>query len=339
VWDCNLEAVGHEELSKCEKLPDSGIVIGKIGRDFRDGIISTKKNIDLEKETEKLLKAWYDEVKENNIPSNLVYNSAYHNFSAIVRDDSKGIGCTYTTACADGTKFVCVYDSKYVRFLHFTSHLMAVWDCNLEAVGHEELSKCEKLPDSGIVIGKIGREFRDGMRLLATGWARNKQTVYAPIAARMLAVTYNCTDLGKEAKNKSSNCRSDIGDPTPGRAMNKLEIKNYTIPLQDALELAITTWWNQIETEGLPADLKYTTEMETAGKITNFVNMANENVDSVGCAVTQCKPTGVTRVVCEYNTVPITDEAVYTKANKKHCSDCKSINKVCGKDYSEGLCV
>ncbi|KIH43836.1 hypothetical protein ANCDUO_26152, partial [Ancylostoma duodenale] len=111
VWDCNLEAVGHEELSKCEKLPDSGIVIGKIGREFRDGIISTKKNIDLEKETKKLLNAWYDEVKKNNISSDLPYKPAYHNFSAIVRDDSKGIGCTYTTACADGTKFVCVYDS------------------------------------------------------------------------------------------------------------------------------------------------------------------------------------------------------------------------------------
>ncbi|KIH52940.1 SCP-like protein [Ancylostoma duodenale] len=200
----------------------------------------------------------------------------------------------------------------------------------------------EKCPDDGMT--KKMKTTAQNMhnyyrRLLATGWARNKQTVYAPIAAKMLAVTYNCTDLGKEAKNKSSDCRSDIGDPTPGRAMNKLEIKNYTMPLQDALELAITTWWNQVETEGLPADLKYTADMESAGKITNFVNMANENVDSVGCAVTQCKPTGVTRVVCEYNMAPVTDEVVYTKAKKRHCSDCKSINKACGKDYSEGLCV
>ncbi|RCN26658.1 hypothetical protein ANCCAN_27615 [Ancylostoma caninum] len=126
VWDCNLEKIGHDELSKCAPLPDSGIVIDKVGRDFRDGILSTKKNFDLKTETSKLLNAWYDEVKQNDIPNTLSYKPAYHNFSAIVRDNAKGIGCTYTTTCPGGTKFVCVYDARYVSFFHSTSYLMAI---------------------------------------------------------------------------------------------------------------------------------------------------------------------------------------------------------------------
>ncbi|EYB86876.1 hypothetical protein Y032_0272g948 [Ancylostoma ceylanicum] len=174
-------------------------------------------------------------------------------------------------------------------------------------------------------------------RLLATGWAKNKQTVYAPIAAKMKFVTYDEQGLGKEANNKSSNCRADIEGPSNGKAMNVEEIGDYNMPLQDALELAITNWWRQIETEGIPADLMYTAEMESAGKITKF--MANENIDSVGCAVTRCLPIGKIRVVCEYNTTPSTDEVVYTKATKKPCSSCAQIQKTCGTHYSEGLCV
>ncbi|RCN35090.1 hypothetical protein ANCCAN_19052 [Ancylostoma caninum] len=251
VWDCNLEKIGYDELSKCKPLPDSGIVIDKVGRDFRDGILSTKKNFDLKTETSKLLNAWYDEVKQNDIPDNLSYKPAYHNFSAIVRDNAKGIGCTYTTACPGGTKFVCVYDARknnptgklYIKGP--TCEKCGSDTCTrflCEPKGYTPVIVPVKCPDDGMTENmqttaqNMHNYYR---RLIATGWARNKQTVYAPIAAKMLAVTYDCTGLGKEAKDKSSDCRSDIGTPTSGRAMNKLEIKNYTMPLQDALELNV----------------------------------------------------------------------------------------------------
>ncbi|EYB86886.1 hypothetical protein Y032_0272g954 [Ancylostoma ceylanicum] len=163
-------------------------------------------------------------------------------------------------------------------------------------------------------------------RLLATGWAKNKlsSTGYAPIASKMLAVKYACDAIGEEAYTKSQNCDAAIGDPTAGRGMNKLEIKNHTMSHQEALEEAMKTWWGQLETEGLPDDLMYTDEIANAGKITEFATVrhslnnfriiyrgrmeyytlfeiANELVESVGCAVTTCKKTGLTRVVCEYD--------------------------------------
>ncbi|EYB86852.1 hypothetical protein Y032_0272g933 [Ancylostoma ceylanicum] len=287
-WDCNIEVIAHEALTNCTALPESGIDVNGVGLDFRLGTISTRKEFDVLAESKKLLTKWYNEVKQNDIPPGLSYKPAYHNFCAIVRDDARGMACTYTTVCGDGTKMLCVYSAP---------------------------------------------------RLLATGWAKNKQTVYAPIAAKMNFVTYDEQVLGQEANSKSSVCRAKIEEPTPGRAMNIEEIGNYNMPLQDALELAITTWWRQVETEGIPADLMYTGAMASEGKITKFVNMASENIDSVGCAVTRCKEIGKIRVVCEYNTVPGKDEVVYTKATKKPCSGCTQIKKTCGTHYSEGLCV
>ncbi|EYB86849.1 hypothetical protein Y032_0272g933 [Ancylostoma ceylanicum] len=243
-WDCNIEVIAHEALTNCTALPESGIDVNGVGLDFRLGTISTRKEFDVLAESKKLLTKWYNEVKQNDIPPGLSYKPAYHNFCAIVRDDARGMACTYTTVCGDGTKMLCVYSAP-----------------------------------------------------------------------------------------------AKIEEPTPGRAMNIEEIGNYNMPLQDALELAITTWWRQVETEGIPADLMYTGAMASEGKITKFVNMASENIDSVGCAVTRCKEIGKIRVVCEYNTVPGKDEVVYTKATKKPCSGCTQIKKTCGTHYSEGLCV
>ncbi|EPB76218.1 SCP-like protein [Ancylostoma ceylanicum] len=288
VWDCNVEMIAHEALTNCTAIPDTGLEVNGEGLDFREGIIPKKKDFNVLTETKQLLNAWYNEVRQSIIPDTLKWGPSYHNFSAIVRDDAKGMACTYTTACGDGMKMVCVYNAP---------------------------------------------------RLLATGWAKNKQTVYAPIAAKMKFVTYDEQALGKEANNKSSDCRADIGSPSNGKAMNIEEIGDYNMPLQDALELAITKWWRQVETEGIPADLKYTDAMEGAGKITKFVNMANENIERVGCAVTRCLPIGKIRVVCEYDMAPGVDEVVYTKATKKPCSGCTQIKKTCGTHYSEGLCV
>ncbi|EYB86895.1 hypothetical protein Y032_0272g960 [Ancylostoma ceylanicum] len=132
---------------------------------------------------------------------------------------------------------------------------------------HGSRNNCSKPLAKDIVVTLQCR------RLLATGWARNKQTVYAPIAAKMKFVTYDEQGLGQEANNKSSDCRAKIGDPSPGRAMNIEEIGDYNMLLQDALEMAITKWWRQVETEGIPTDLKYTEAMANAGKITKFVNV------------------------------------------------------------------
>ncbi|EYB86863.1 hypothetical protein Y032_0272g939 [Ancylostoma ceylanicum] len=115
-WDCNTEMIAHEVLTNCTTLPDSGIKVNGVGLDFREGVISKKKDFDVVTETKQLLNAWYNEVKQNDIPVSLKWNPSYHNFCAIVRDDAKGMACTYTTACGGGTKMVCVYNAPYVMF-------------------------------------------------------------------------------------------------------------------------------------------------------------------------------------------------------------------------------
>ncbi|EYC36877.1 hypothetical protein Y032_0847g2665 [Ancylostoma ceylanicum] len=116
VWDCNVEMIAHEALTNCTAIPDTGLEVNGEGLDFREGIIPKKKDFNVLTETKQLLNAWYNEVRQSIIPDTLKWGPSYHNFSAIVRDDAKGMACTYTTACGDGMKMVCVYNAPYVMF-------------------------------------------------------------------------------------------------------------------------------------------------------------------------------------------------------------------------------
>ncbi|EPB76221.1 hypothetical protein ANCCEY_04699 [Ancylostoma ceylanicum] len=265
-------------------------------------------------------------------------------------DKAKGVGCTYTT-CGSETKMVCAYTGDIVSQSANTAKEMYTHGNTCDTCKCVEyLCQDTYTPVAAPMTcdkDKLSDELKEAVenmhnyyrRLLATGWAKNKlsSTGYAPIASKMLAVKYACDAIGEEAYTKSQNCDAAIGDPTAGRGMNKLEIKNHTMSHQEALEEAMKTWWGQLETEGLPDDLMYTDEIANAGKITEFATIANELVESVGCAVTTCKKTGLTRVVCEYDKSLAPDDAVYTKAKKKPCSDCTNIQKACGKDSKEGL--
>ncbi|EYB86897.1 hypothetical protein Y032_0272g961 [Ancylostoma ceylanicum] len=115
-WDCNIEMIAHEALTNCTTIPESGLEVNGVGLDFREGIISEKKDFDVLTETKQLLNAWYNEVKQNDIPDPVKWNAAYHNFAIFIRDDAKGMACTYTTACGGGTKMLCVYRTPYVIF-------------------------------------------------------------------------------------------------------------------------------------------------------------------------------------------------------------------------------
>ncbi|RCN35091.1 SCP-like protein [Ancylostoma caninum] len=325
-WDCNLEAVAHTELSKCGTISD--IKIGNTKYGFNDGT--------LESDTKTLLKKWWNEVKEHDFPADRKYSADFRHFAPMIYEDSTGIGCTYTL-CNRETKMVCAYSAERL--------LATGWAKNK---GNSYLPIAAKMPAVTYDCAGLGAEAYDkshdctkNIEDPTAGKGMNKLEIpdYTMPLEDALESTYDCAGLGAEAYDKSHDCTKNIEDPTAGKGMNKLEIPDYTIPLEDALKSAMKTWWGQLESAGLPEDLVYTADMENANKITDFVRMANEQVNSVGCAVTQCPNRGVTRVVCEYNTIPQTDDVVYTKAKKRPCSGCSAIQKTCGKEYMEGLCV
>ncbi|KAL6727931.1 hypothetical protein Aduo_009763 [Ancylostoma duodenale] len=348
-WDCNLEAIAHDKLTKCTSINK----LGAYG--FNDGTLSKKAKCSLEQDTKTLMKTWWDEVRKTDWPTDQKYAKKFRHFAPMVYDKSKGVGCTYTL-CSGEVKMLCAYNEDIVgknppEKMYEVAAPDTCDGCTkdtcFDGLCVEEYTPvappmtCDKdnIPDE---LKKAAENLHNYYRrLLATGWAKNKlsSTGYAPIAAKMLAVKYDCDKLGMEAYTKSKTCENPIGEPTAGRGMNKLEINDFMISHEEALEQAMKTWWGKLESEGLPEDLMYTDKLADAKRITEFVTMANENVGSIGCAVTTCKKTGKTRVVCEYDKAPQTDEVVYTKAKKRPCSECGTITKKCGTEYFEGLCV
>ncbi|KIH46511.1 hypothetical protein ANCDUO_23435 [Ancylostoma duodenale] len=112
---------------------------------------------------------------------------------------------------------------------------------------------------------------------------------------------YQCDQYGKEAFDKIKDCKKAIQAPSAGKVMNIKELGDLNLSNEEALEEAIKMWWGQLESEGLPEDLKYTDAMAADKKITDFVNMAFEGVTQIGCAVKSCPSIGKIRVACEYD--------------------------------------
>ncbi|KIH60732.1 SCP-like protein [Ancylostoma duodenale] len=282
-WDCNLEAIAHDKLTKCTSINK----LGAYG--FNDGTkkekreshrLSKKAKCSLEQDTKTLMKTWWDEVRKTDWPANQEYSKKFRHFAPMVYDKSKGVGCTYTL-CNDEVKMVCAYNEDIVG--------KNPAEKMYEKAAADTCGGCTKdTCFSGLCVEKYTPVEAptackdDGMTdelantaegLLANGWAKNKlsNTGYAPIAAKMLAVKYECKNYGKEAYEKIKDCTKNIQAPTAGKVMSSVEIGDLNLSNQEALEKAITDWWGQLETKGLPENLEYTADIESANKITEFV--------------------------------------------------------------------
>ncbi|RCN51200.1 SCP-like protein [Ancylostoma caninum] len=173
--------------------------------------------------------------------------------------------------------------------------------------------------------------------VIASGWAADPKSVYAPRASKMTALKYECATYAKDAADKVKTCTYPVPDPTKG-VQNTHKIDNWTITHQEALEQALAAWYGELEASGgIGADPTYADDMKT--KLGNYVNLANEANTVVGCAVETCKKEGYTLVACQYDS-PLNDgDPIYTPG--KTCSKCKetAANKQCETQGAKALCI
>ncbi|EYC30523.1 hypothetical protein Y032_0005g2695 [Ancylostoma ceylanicum] len=175
-------------------------------------------------------------------------------------------------------------------------------------------------------------------RVIATGWAEDKKAGYAPRAAKMNALAYECKTFGKDALDKITNCEWPVPAATGNRPQNTHKIdQDWEISGQNALETAITAWYKELEeSEGIGENPEYTQQMADAGKLSNFVNLAYEENTQVGCAFKNCPKQGYTLVACQYDKLITPDTIIYTAG--KTCSKCADNNRKC-ETGNNGLCI
>ncbi|KAL6743316.1 hypothetical protein Aduo_016366 [Ancylostoma duodenale] len=172
-------------------------------------------------------------------------------------------------------------------------------------------------------------------RLLATGFAKDGQIGYAKPATRMTALTYDCT-LEDKIMTGLSKCRNDAvatGSPQNFKAFSAFEDSR-----KDALQKVIAEWWKPIETTGIKDNL-YRNSM-AGTELENYVNMANEETNSVGCGVQHCPEIGKVLVQCAYNTSVLLHDGdeIYTPGDRQ-CRYCYTLASTPECSWLEGLCI
>ncbi|KIH51575.1 hypothetical protein ANCDUO_18338, partial [Ancylostoma duodenale] len=159
-----------------------------------------------------------------------------------------------------------------------------------------------------------------GRRLLATGWAEDKQIKYAKPALAMPKLSYDC-DVEDEIMTKLKDCPGSVVATTKAQKSNFKLYTPYTATRQKALSEVIKQWWSPLADTGI-ADNKYLdnmadTPMEAYVNVRHRIltalviilkimsekdasQMAYDHTTGVGCAVKDCDSKGNIQVQCGY---------------------------------------
>ncbi|RCN50105.1 hypothetical protein ANCCAN_03710, partial [Ancylostoma caninum] len=227
---------------------------------------------------------------------------------------------------------------------------LQAWDCNLEDQAAEAAKACTSYTGKYGVNEEMFKanpcNITTQTDIMLKKWWNEVHNVelvgrnqYSD-DVKHFGVEYECKTLGKDALEKITGCQWPVPTATGNRPQNTHKIAgDWEISGQDALETAITTWYKELEeSEGIGENPVYTTEMENAGKLSNFVNLAYEENTQVGCAFQNCPKQGYTLVACQYDKLITPDELIYTTG--KTCSKCAENTRKCETDSgNNGLCI
>ncbi|RCN44029.1 hypothetical protein ANCCAN_09974, partial [Ancylostoma caninum] len=107
---------------------------------------------------------------------------------------------------------------------------------------------------------------------------------------------------------------------------------------KNALQKAIAEWWKPLETIGIK-DNRYRSSM-AGTELENYVNMAYQEANTVGCGVQHCREIGKVLVQCAYNTsVLIHDGDEIYHAGNVPCLYCYTLARTPECSWIEGLCI
>ncbi|RCN52287.1 SCP-like protein, partial [Ancylostoma caninum] len=340
IWDCSLEDAAHELAAKCTDNVTPPANHGAVAL-----LISTKANpCNATSMTEQAVKDVWKAGADRQENNKRV--SGNDDFSQMAYYKTNGIGCSYNW-CTGKLSLVCVYN--------YDGAAKAVKNLYAKGGAGDTCKRCEpnrnqencvnglcQVPLSYAYYGSVSfsvpttSTICPKARLLATGWAKDKQIVYAKPAAAMPELTYDC-DLEEEIMNGLIDCPGKPVTTRKSLANNFKLFKPYNSPVEDALQKVIKEWWSPLENIGIP-DNKYHDSMEGT-ELGNYVNMAFYQTRRVGCGVKVCNREGRIEVQCGY----VMDEPIYDGDNIYEvgatCKKCAKLTPAMKCSTLGGLCI
>uniref|UniRef100_A0A7I4YV10 SCP extracellular domain containing protein n=1 Tax=Haemonchus contortus TaxID=6289 RepID=A0A7I4YV10_HAECO len=173
--------------------------------------------------------------------------------------------------------------------------------------------------------------------LVAKGKAKNKLGGYAPEAARMLKMTYDCA-IEENMMNYAKECKfaHDSYADRDYWGQNLYMTTGLNINKTEVAEWSVSAWFSELENHGVPEDNILTLEVFNRG-VGHYSQLVWQWSNKVGCAVMWCKD--MTLVGCEYDPAGnYLGSLIYeVGAPCKKDEDCKCEKCIC--DSKEALCV
>ncbi|KAL6744484.1 hypothetical protein Aduo_017413 [Ancylostoma duodenale] len=359
-WDCNMEMLVDENIEKCSApaAPPQNTYA------MTSAEIPIRGECNAINLVEDKLKTWWKEGAGEMTDNNVKADNPFAQMANAVTD---GFACSYRR-CQGKLFLLCFYNQKAKAAGNALYQAVAqagdppcgncpVYPTNppgqkvpcVEALCQFPLTEA-KIPStvcgSGAqaCVGEFSDEFRLAAldmhnyyrRLLATGWAKDKQITYARPGVKMIELEYN-KGLEDKAITNANKCPTTAAGG-PGESVWVVSGgNNYEMPHLEAIGKAVKDWWAPVEATGFGKNLEYTTDTEN-GALKYAANMAYEATTQIGCAVKNCPPQGVTVVDCQYNPAITDGDTIYTTGNKP-CSKCRDTQGTTACSTLGGLCV
>ncbi|RCN30703.1 SCP-like protein [Ancylostoma caninum] len=340
AWDCNLEKEAQENAEKCTAYAGT---YGANEQMFKG------KPCNATSKTKEVLNTWWKEIRSATLPGDNKYDKTMiPHFGQMAFHESTIMACSYA-ACSGQTNLLCLYEKPAVDQQELYAAGDTCGDCADKCIDNLcQPAVVNHIADKTTCAdGKLSDELTEAAvnmhnyyrGVIASGWAKDPKSMYAPRASKMNKLAYECNNYAKDAAEKLDNCEYPVPAPTKGVQNTHKFDNNWTISHGDALEQAISAWYGELEKSGgIGDDPTYKDDMQTNG-LGNYVNLANEANTVVGCAAKTCQAKGYTLVACQYDSTLTADDPIYTTG--KPCSKCSTnnVNKNCETENPKALCV
>nr|CDJ85558.1 SCP extracellular domain containing protein [Haemonchus contortus] len=175
--------------------------------------------------------------------------------------------------------------------------------------------------------------------LIARGLAQNNVGGFAPKAATMMKVSYDCNveaNVVKWAKTCTFGYNAEQQNNQWG--YNTHNILTTMINKTEAAAEGVKAWFNELQQYGAPQDNVFSMEVFNQNVIQEYTQLAWQSSNTIGCGIFTCW-NSYTLVACEYNPGGnFIGEPIYTVGDPCTTNqDCQCAGCTCSKD--EGLCI
>ncbi|EYC12172.1 hypothetical protein Y032_0048g1648 [Ancylostoma ceylanicum] len=235
VWDCNLEQEALDAVRKCTAYNGT--------RAFNEAEI-TEKPCNVTSGVKSILKEWWNEIV-SAAPlkdENKFNKTSIPHFGVMAYFNTTLMACSYDR-CDTTTKLLCLYNKKpkanqplYDKGDMCGSGCDCVNRlCQTEIKHIADPSTCKKALMTDEMEETAVNMHNYYRRLIATGWAEDPKSVYAPRASKMNYLDFDCDNLAVPMKTAINKCQ--IPADAPGQNVHVID--KWDISRQAALEEVI----------------------------------------------------------------------------------------------------